>query len=1166
MTQGNTALVDGCQYLVRRPNEIFLKAGEQAPEKGGLNTAEFSQEELLQQTVYIQHRPIKDPRDIKMLDPACGSMHFGLYAFDLFEQIYSDAWDIEADKGSEIFFNEAGVSPRNALHETYPSKEDFLADVPRLIVEHNIHGVDIDPRAAQIAGLSLWLRAQKSWSDNAIQPNQRPQIQRSNIVCAEPMPGETQLLKEFTSQVQPRVLGQLVEEIFEKMQLAGEAGTLLKIEEEIRSAIDEAKSQKDENVLEVQGGLFGGDKWEVREGKRYYNFGDVNDDFWEQAEKLILLQLERYAERASGEGSSQKRLFASDAAKGFAFIDLCRKRFDVVVMNPPFGECSLDGKAYLAKNYPTTKSDLACSFAERATGLLVAEGVVGELTNRTWFFAKKHAKWRKILLESCCITNLADLGYGVLDAVVEAAALVWSKTDAQCDGSFVSALEEKEKSKKLAIRADYLWANSKVFLRLKNNVFAYWIPQSMLSKYIEMEKVDSAWVKKGLSTADNFRFFRTRWEVSPYSKEKNRGLPEGWKPIAKGGEYRPYFDDIHLDVNWHDDARELKAYISQRYPYLKGDWAWVIVNSDYYFDPALTWSYRTSSACCMKVLPKGCVFSDGGWALSAPSRDHMLAMLALFNLPVGRYFMELPLGVGDTSRSGTAARNYSQEPIAAVPFIDVPCESIVDAVFLLVSYQIRRDRCLETSAFYSGPFDLEIQIRPSLREMVLEIASYRLHATLAALKATDLLNTIFESASGFDSSDISVVREQEGVHPFSYQDHEISNDIVMGVFSLQEPALLKEAYRVLGGKRFATKKSYFIDRRLELVSHILKLHPDRVVKSILECDEDVFQFYNNDVSKSIFHHLFGVAIGAWKNSFLNVNDVPLESIDDCFSELPSFSPAVDLDRISQNIILVDDPSHDMDVVKQMMLAAASLFGDGSSTLFDEVVAGLKGGFRDFLRGDYFNEHLDFYSKSRRQSPVYWPLQTPTKSYTIWVYYQRLDSSILFACVNDFVAPKLDSVERRIFDLRASSNRSASDEKLVSELDGFAVELRDFRDELLRLAQFWIPNLDDGVQITAAPLWKLFQHNAWQKKLKKTWGELEKGKYDWSHLAYSIWPRRVLLKSKQNLSVAIAHSVEGDLWVPAEIPPGKDSTGFGWEAIELSEADFEVYVEKKIAQG
>ena len=87
MTQGSTALVDSCNYLVRRPTEVFLQPGEHAPDTENTEEGTLSQEELLQQPVYIPHRKLKDPRSIRMLDPACGSMHFGLYAFDLFEQI-----------------------------------------------------------------------------------------------------------------------------------------------------------------------------------------------------------------------------------------------------------------------------------------------------------------------------------------------------------------------------------------------------------------------------------------------------------------------------------------------------------------------------------------------------------------------------------------------------------------------------------------------------------------------------------------------------------------------------------------------------------------------------------------------------------------------------------------------------------------------------------------------------------------------------------------------------------------------------------------------------------------------------------------------------------------------------------------------------------------------
>jgi hypothetical protein len=423
MTQGNTALKDQCRYLVRRPNERFLQAGEETPEHIDIQE-ELSQEELLQQPVYIPCRSLKDPRNITMLDPACGSMHFGLYAFDLYEKIYDEAWELEDQIGAASFDRSQDLQP---LCKTYTTKGDFLRDVPRLIIEHNIHGIDIDPRAVQISGLSLWLRAQKSWQIQELKPHQRPQIDRSNTVCAEPMPGEKELLQEFTASLQPRVLGQLVERIFDRMQLAGEAGSLLKIDAEIQEAVEQAREAFSSELLhrkEIEGYLIS-DVAPKRQ-PTLFDFADLPDrtHFWDRAEQEILKALNAYAEQAEGTQATQKRLFAQDVAKGFAFIDLCRMRFDLALMNPPFGEASTASKASLATAYPRTKNDVYAAFVERGLSLLKPRGLLGAITSRTEFFLSSFQKWREeILLQEAHPTVFADLGYGVLDtAMVETAA------------------------------------------------------------------------------------------------------------------------------------------------------------------------------------------------------------------------------------------------------------------------------------------------------------------------------------------------------------------------------------------------------------------------------------------------------------------------------------------------------------------------------------------------------------------------------------------------------------------------------------------------------------------------------------------------------------------------------------------------------------------------
>lgn len=408
MTRGETVLRDRCRFLVRHPTEIFLQPGE-APPSDSDNPQ--SQEAILLQPVHIPHRPMKDPREIRLLDPACGSMHFGLYAFDLFSEIYREAWD-------------DGHCP--SLRQDYKSREKFLVDVPRLIIEHNIHGIDIDPRAAQIAGLSLWLRAQRAWKEQGVAPLDRPTIKKSNIVCAEPMPGDGRLLGEFADSLQPRFLGQIVRQVWDSMQLAGEAGSLLKIEEEIADWVKAAKNQWQAMPQDEQISLFESPgKYGRKQEELSLDLSGITDAaFWEEAEQRIYQAL-RDSVESVGDEAYQRRLFAEDAARGFAFIDLCRLRYDVALMNPPFGDASLPSKPYIEETYGDTKGDVYKAFVECFQARLVPAGYLGIISSRTGFFLSGSEDWRtRVVLRLFRPIALADLGMGVLDAMVEVAAYV----------------------------------------------------------------------------------------------------------------------------------------------------------------------------------------------------------------------------------------------------------------------------------------------------------------------------------------------------------------------------------------------------------------------------------------------------------------------------------------------------------------------------------------------------------------------------------------------------------------------------------------------------------------------------------------------------------------------------------------------------------------------
>jgi len=212
-------------------------------------------------------------------------------------------------------------------------------------------------------------------------------------------------------------------------------------------------------------------------------------------------------------------------------------------------------------------------------------------------------------------------------------------------------------------------------------------------------------------------------------------------------------------------------------------------------------------------------------------------------------------------------------------------------------------------------------------------------------------------------------------------------------------------------------------------------------------------------------------------------------------------------------ILVDDPGLPQDLAHLI------------ESVLDRVDVPVPPDVRRWLQREFFPEHLKQYSKSRRKAPIYWPLATASACYTIWVYYPALTGQTLYTAVNDFIEPKLKSVAQTAQSLRSKTNRSRAEKKELEQAQDFELELTELRDTLLQIVKDYKPSHDDGVQITAAPLWPLFRHRPWQKVLKDTWKKLEKGDYDWAHLAMNYWPDRVRDKCRTDKSLAIAHGLE-----------------------------------------
>lgn len=399
MTGGQSSIAnDQCRYMVCRPDEPLAE------------------------------RVLKEPTEILSLDPTCGSMHFGLYLYEVYEYIYMDAWD-----------NQPSLLTR---YREVHTRESFRREVPRLILENNIYGCEIDPRALQIAALSLWLRAQRSYDEQNIHPADRPLITKSNLVLAEAMPGNKRMLKSLMEELD-KPMQKLLKKIWEKMRYVGEAGLLFKMEKEIDDEIAELRQKWNVVNQDRYATLF--DSEERREhimeaNKARQALRRNKEAFFSQITERLKSALAQLSEKLTEEEGYENALFSDDATRGFAFIELCQRRFDCIVMNPPFGEGSENTSDYLDQNYPAWCRNLVCAFFDRMQEMLDDGGCLGAIFDRTVMIKSSYEPFRR---RNLCgfIANCADTGWGVLDASVETSTLVVNKLSSDIEGAFMDVLD-----------------------------------------------------------------------------------------------------------------------------------------------------------------------------------------------------------------------------------------------------------------------------------------------------------------------------------------------------------------------------------------------------------------------------------------------------------------------------------------------------------------------------------------------------------------------------------------------------------------------------------------------------------------------------------------------------------------------------------------------------
>lgn len=526
-----------------------------------------------------QMRHPKKLEEIKLIDPACGSGNFLIYAFSLFYDLYLN----------QIDQYDANYSRR---------------DIPKLIVENNLYGVDLDERAVQLTQIALFIKAMQLKGRRGAMPaythvvSTHFELPEYNQVEAAFMLGSDWNEKQQKT----------IRSIWEDLRSAYKFGSLIRVEEQLDA------------LLPVDSSDMFANQWKA--------------DMFDFKHQMITT-LRNQVHQWTGEGSNEYSLAKANDA--ITFLDILSMKFDVAVANPPYTDSADFGaelKEFVGANYSKPlkfNSNLYACFIKRCCELVGDDGKVGMIHPLTFMFIKSFVDVRKYILDNWHINLFVDYGLDRINMfkgtgyASAPAFYILDHNNDNCDSIFFELnknLQEKEKKARFFLAYDRSCKNlpDNRTYRIKQEdlkgiklfPFIYWISYNYRNKFSAYNLGKKADVVSGFKTGCNEVLLRFWWEVENNSK---------WAIYTKGGFYNKWYGNNWLKLNVEDDFFMLKTQNSYNIPRR-------------YFENGLTYNGLGSKGLCFRFLEDNTLFDMGS---SAVFGTHTYFLLGVLNSTLIKY-------------------------------------------------------------------------------------------------------------------------------------------------------------------------------------------------------------------------------------------------------------------------------------------------------------------------------------------------------------------------------------------------------------------------------------------------------------------------------------------------------------------------------------------------
>lgn len=937
----------------------------------------------------VQMRHPKDIRQMRLLDPACGSGNFLIYAFSLFYDLYIDQM------------------------ENY-ERDYSRRDIPKMIVENNLFGVDLDERAAQISQIALFIKARELGGHRSHWPAY------TNVVSThfflpkyEELQGTFEILGSWS---QKQI--EAIEHIWNDLCSAYKFGSLVRVEERLNEMMPN----------DVNHSMF--KEFEMENLFEYKN--------------NVITQLRNNVNKWGGQGSNAYTLSKTNDA--ISFLDIISHNYDVVVANPPYtdsGDFGTELKAFVEDNYKKPmkfNSNLYACFIRRCCEFAGDDGKVGMVNPPTFMYIKTFEDLRKYMLTETHISLFVEWGYlGMFSsfARVDSAMFILDKDNRKGESTFIKLNDLYEMKRKDVLFKAYEdlcsgQPNDRVYTLpqsklkgIKSYPFIYWISDEFREKFGKTIMDEIFDIRAGIQTSNNNRFLRYPWEITDLRTSNNdKGR---WVLYAKGGPYCKWHGNIWLTIDWKDEGSYLQEFLKSRGQDLHAQ--------EYYFKKGITYSAKGSGSISFREYDSNCLFDIAGSCIFPNGKfENMGYVLGVYNSQIVSYSLDclnptVNKQPNDLKRLPFVEPNSGQEKritdlsSVCINIKKVLCEySLIEPEFIQSPLKVGTETSVVLFKYYNYENALLTQIL--LNESIIN-------------------KTVFEVYE-LSEHDKQMVLNKEGIS--------------VGDLSVSYEA--KEAYR-----QWLTEESEFKPTS-DVLEHLQNLEESEYLPRIT--DFDTLYQNNKEWEEFCIQHKMNPVEAWWQ--FKNANVLPPQRTQVLAFELITDVIRTVLAKDDDGIIPLGERLGEerlaIRIEKEMMERGYS------AAQFSQVCQLLGCGLEKYLQERFFqqlSDHLNLFMYLPK-TPFIWHLSSgPHHAIELYVSIYKWNRDALYRVRSIYAANRETALRDRLSSIDTSNTEGRME---AQELRATLTELQEFCqkvDDLL--ASGYDPKLDDGVGKNIAPLQK-----------------------------------------------------------------------------------------------